>query len=106
MIVVVGTGTLPKEDYGGAAELDLVTALQAKGAQVVVAGDTGSGTGGGIVALVRTGSEKSTVSTVDNANSAFGQVSTVLALAEAADSRIGHYGTAAGADALFPTPNG
>lgn len=104
MIVVVGAGTMPKGDYAAQAELDLVTALHAAGGQVVVAGDTGSGTGGGVVALVRSTAAKATISTVDNANSAFGQVSTVLALADMANSRIGQYGTAPGADALFPTP--
>jgi hypothetical protein len=106
MVVVVGTGTIAKDDYVGAAEVDLVNALQSKGGQVVVAGDTGSALGGGVVALVRSSAAKAAVSTVDNANSAFGQVSTTLALADAANSRVGHYGTAPGADALFPTPSG
>jgi hypothetical protein len=30
-------------------------------------------------------------------------VSTVFALADIANSKVGHYGTAAGVDALFPT---
>jgi hypothetical protein len=105
-VVVIGSGTLAKGSYSGPAELDLVTALQAGGGQTVVAGDSGSATGDGIVALIRSGSAKASISTVDNANSSFGQVSTVLALAEADNSRVGHYGTAAGADALFPSPTG
>jgi hypothetical protein len=104
-IVVVGNGSLPDNDYAGQVELNLVAALQAAGARLVVAGDTGSATGGGIVGLVRGAPVKSAVSTVDNANSAFGQVSTVLALAGAQKSQVGHYGTAKGADALFPTPS-
>ena len=106
LVVVVGNGTLPKDAYAGPAELDLITALQSKGGDVVVAGDTGSATGGGVVALVRGSAAKSSVSTVDDADTAFGQVSTVLALAEAVNSQVGHYGTAPGADALFPTPGG
>jgi hypothetical protein len=104
-VVVVGNGTLAKGSYAGQAELDLVSALQTGGGETVVAGDSGSATAGGIVALIRDGSAKATVSTIDNADSPFGQVSTVLALAEADASRVGHYGTAAGADALFPSPS-
>jgi hypothetical protein len=44
------------------------------------------------------------MSTVDNADSAFGQVSTALALASSAKGQQGQYGTGDGADALFPTP--
>jgi hypothetical protein len=102
-VVVIGNGSLPKNTYAGEAGLDLVAQLSASGGKVVVAGDTGSAQGNGIVALVRTGAPKSTVSTIDNANSAFGQVSTVLAVAAAEQSEVGHYGTAKGADAIFPT---
>jgi hypothetical protein len=105
-IVVVGSGTIAKKNYASQAELDLVNAVEADGATVVVAGDAGTATGGGIVAAVRGGSDRSTVSTVDNADHAFGQLSTVLALAQAQQSRIGHYGTARSADALFPSPTG
>ncbi len=105
-IVVIASGTIAKGAYGGQAELDLVTALQAKGGNVVVAGDTGSATGGGTVALVRQSSVKSSVSTVDNADTPYGQVSTALAMAQLENSQTGHYGTAPGADALFPSPTG
>jgi hypothetical protein len=102
-VVVIGNGSLPKDDYAGQAGLDLVSQLSAAGGQVVVAGDTGSAQSNGIVALVRGGAAKSTVSTIDNANSAFGQVSTALAVAGAEQSQVGQYGTAKGAEALFPT---
>jgi hypothetical protein len=102
-VVVVGNGSLPKDNYGGQAGIDLVSRLSAAGAKVVVAGDTGSASQNGIVALVRSGPTKSRVATIDNANSAFGQVSTALAVAEMQDSQVGQYGTAKGAQALFPT---
>jgi hypothetical protein len=102
-VVVLGTGALPNASYASDAELDVVSQLTVAGAKVVVAGDAGSAEASGIVAKVRDGSAKSTVSTVDNANSAFGQVSTVLAMAGTVNSQIGHYGTAKGATALFPT---
>jgi hypothetical protein len=102
-VLVIGNGSQPKNDYAGVAELDLVSQLSAARGTVIVAGDTGSARANGIVALVRAGAMKSTVSTVDNANSAFGQVSTALAVAGAVNSQVGHYGTAKGAQALFPT---
>jgi hypothetical protein len=104
-VVVVGTGGLPVGDSGAKAELALVTAMQAAGGHVVVAGDPSSATRAGIVAAVRgADGDKATVSTVDNAESAIGQVSTVFALADIVQSTVGHYGTGKGADALFPTP--
>jgi hypothetical protein len=103
-IVVVGSGTLAKSDYSGSAELALVTQLQAKKASVVVAGDAGTATQGGIVALVRGSDVRTHVSTVDNADTAAGQVATVLTLASTQNNQVGHYGTGPGADALFPSP--
>jgi hypothetical protein len=102
-IVVIGNGANAKDDYAGQAELDLVSQLSANGAKVVVAGDTESAQRNGVIAGVRNGPSKSTVSTVDNANTPFGQVSTALAMAGTINSQVGQYGTAAGAQALFPT---
>ena len=102
-VVVVGNGSQPQDGYGGQAELDLVSALTSSGGTVVVAGDTGSAQGNGIVAMVRDGTARSAVSTVDNADSPFGQVSTALAVAAAGNDQVGQYGTARGAQALFPT---
>ncbi len=105
-VVVVGTGALKSANYASAAELALVTALQQAGGHVVVAGDSGSATKAGVIAGVRgAGADKATVSSVDNADSAIGQVSTVLALADVIKSSVGHYGTAKSADALFPSPS-
>jgi len=104
-VVVVGSGALISANYAASAELALVTALQHAGGHVVVAGDSASATRAGIVAAVRgANGDKATVSTVDNADTAIGQVSTVLALADIVKSVVGHYGTAKTADALFPSP--
>jgi hypothetical protein len=102
-VVVVGTGALPLKDSRGAAEFDLISALEQGQAHVIVAGDAPSATQGGIVALVRA-KAKATVSTVDNADTSIGQVSTVFATANGAQSKVGQYGTGAGAQALFPSP--
>jgi hypothetical protein len=104
-VVVVGTGPLTSANYAAAAELALVSALQQAGGHVVVAGDSGSASQSGVVASVRgANGDRATVSTVDNADDAIGQVSTVLALADITKSAVGHYGTAKNADALFPSP--
>jgi hypothetical protein len=103
-VVVLGSGSLPKNSYAGEAQMDLVSQLVNKGAKVVVAGDAGSAQGNGVVAMIRDGAAKSTVSSVDNADTAFGQVSTTLAVAGILGSQIGQYGQAKGAQALFPTP--
>jgi hypothetical protein len=85
--------------------LSLVTALAEAGGHVVVAGDTTSASKGGLVSLVRDSkTAREEVSSVDNANSAFGQVSAVLALAGATRGLVGHYGTDQSADALYPAP--
>lgn len=104
-VVIVGTGALPDGNYGAQAELSLVSAMQNAGGHVLVAGDSASDTHGGIVAEVRGPSgPKATVSTVDNADTAMGQVTSMLALADVTKSVVGHYGTGSGADALFPNP--
>jgi len=106
-VIVLTGGGLPNKDYGGTAELALVTALanSAAGGHVVVAGDKASADGNGLVSLVRSSkTARSTATTVDDADTSFGQVSAVLALAGATKGLVGHYGTEQGADALFPSP--
>lgn len=104
-VIVVGTGSQAVGSYAAATELSLVSALQQAGGHVVVAGDPDSAVKAGVVASVRnTAADKSTVSTIDNADSAIGQVSTVLALAGITKSSVGHYGTGKGADSMFPIP--
>jgi hypothetical protein len=108
-VLVVASGSLPADDPRGQTELALVSQLQQQGAHEVVAGDTPSAKEGGMVAMVRgDSSDRSAVATVDNSDTALGQVSTILALAEVGKPQpntvVGHYGTASGAKALFPDP--
>lgn len=108
-VLVVASGSLAPGDAGGQTELALVTQLQQHGAHAVVAGDNPSAEEGGVVALVRgDDADSATVATVDNADTALGQVASILALADigkaAPNTVIGHYGTANGAKALFPDP--
>jgi hypothetical protein len=106
LVVVLAHGALKPKDYGANAELALVSALSRGGGKVVVAGDSASAGTGGLVASVRnSAADRGTSSTVDNADTAFGQVSAVLALSAAAKGQNGQYGTEQGADALFPAPS-
>jgi hypothetical protein len=105
-VVVIGHGTLDPKEYASQAQLALVSALSKAGAHVVVAGDEDAATGGGVVGAVRaSNTANAAVSTIDNADNPSGQVAAVLALAGAAKGQVGHYGTAKGADALYPAPS-
>lgn len=104
-VVVLGEGALAHNSYASSAELAFVNALAKDGGHVVVAGDATSAQKSGLVAAVRgAGGNRNAVATVDNADTAFGQVSSALALAGVIAGRVGHYGTQNGADALFPAP--
>jgi hypothetical protein len=106
LVIVIGHGSKSAKDYGIRAEVSLVAALARAGGHVVVAGDSASAGSGGLVGGLRTAAaQRGAVSTVDDADNAFGQVSAVLALAAAAKGQLGHYGTENGADALFPSPS-
>ena len=103
LAVVLTSGTYLKTDGKAKAMPALVTEFNANGIKVVVAGDTASSTEAGLVEQVRTNTTVSdAVSTVDNADSAIGQVSTALALAGSIAGQAGQYGTGAGSNGLFP----
>jgi hypothetical protein len=99
--MIVANGTIPaaprsEEPAGADHAIEL-------GAKVVVAGDTAASTAGGVIALVRADdADKSAVSTVDNADSPLGQVSSILALSQLTKSHVGHFGTGSGASKLYP----
>ena len=101
-IVFIAPGSLPKDAQAGALLLSMSTELGGMGA-TVVAGDSASATSGGLIAAIRgdDGARKA-VSTVDDATGALGQLTVVLATADAIAGRKGQYGTSVGADALVP----
>jgi hypothetical protein len=85
------------------AVTDLAEALGRAGRGIVVAGDSASAGGNGVLGQIRADrSLAAGVSTVDNADTAAGQIATVYAVAEQAAGRSGQYGQAANADATFP----
>ncbi|GAB2467568.1 copper transporter [Jatrophihabitans fulvus] len=104
-IVVLGGGSSKADQYPARAQLGLVEGLAESGGKVLVAGNPASASDGGVVAEVRgDAGSRDAVATVDDADSSFGQVSAVLALAGVVAGQPGHYGTQNGADALFPAP--
>ncbi|HEV7871035.1 MAG TPA: copper transporter [Modestobacter sp.] len=81
---------------------DLVTALDAGGSGAVLAGDPASAAEGGLVAAIRADAGvTSRVSTVDDAHTPAGRITTVLAVAAEGRGTSGEYGT--GEDSL-PVP--
>ncbi len=100
LTIVLDTGALAVNDPRAKAMPSLVSELARAGMRTVVAGDAPAATEQGLIAVVRADSALTrTVSTVDNADTALGQVSTVLALASPTP---GQYGTGSGVDRLFP----
>lgn len=104
LLLLVAPGALPKTSDAGRMLLSFTTQLGAPtGGATVVVGDPASDTAGGLVALVRQdGTASKAVSSVDDANTALGQLTVVLTGAEALAGRKGHYGVGAGNDGLLP----
>lgn len=100
--VILDSGTQSGPNPGSAvkAATDLAAAFARRGTSVVVAGDAASAGQGGVVAAVRADDALTAeMSTVDNADTAAGQISTVLALAA---GKPGRYGAARSAQAATP----
>ncbi|MCW2700913.1 MAG: uncharacterized protein JWQ45_2448 [Blastococcus sp.] len=84
---------------------DLLMALDSAGSGVVVAGDALSADDNGLIGAVRNDPTLSAaISTVDNAASGAGQISTVLALAAEAGGTSGNYGTGEDTQPVPPVP--
>ncbi|OBC07541.1 channel-forming protein [Mycobacterium sp. 852013-50091_SCH5140682] len=98
---VIVTGGPLGDDGGnrGTTVARLAAGLAPHGSGVVLVGRDGSGSGTGPVAVVRSDAGlTAAVSTVDDADTSAGQITTVLALGElAAGGRPGQYGTGRGA---------
>ena len=103
MMFVVANGGLPKGDAGGQQLLTMVTEIGATGGPTVVVGDNASSESNGLIGLVRTNdTAKQAVSTVDDANSALGQLTAVMVGKQTSAGRKGQYGTGSAVDALMP----
>lgn len=114
-VVVVLPGAPPTETPSPTASplprepgTDFLTALAgmpARPAVVAVAPTGGSVSGSALEAIRADALLQDSVSTVDDADTVYGQAALVLALVEARHGGTGHYGTGVGADAPVPTPS-
>jgi hypothetical protein len=105
--VVLTSGAFSGEDAAERNDtlVDLVAALDAAGSGAVVAGGTESAQENGLVGVIRADPGLSAaVSTVDNVDSAAGQVSTVLALGSEGAGTSGRYGTGEDTQPVPPVP--
>ncbi|GII79308.1 hypothetical protein Sru01_42900 [Sphaerisporangium rufum] len=89
----------------GAALVSLAGALDDAGQGTVVMGSVPVGTATGVIAAVRdSGDVSAKVSTVDNADLAYGRAAVVYALREQLAGDAGQYGLGSDADAPVPSP--
>lgn len=105
LAVVLSGGPARGDGAGNRASMlaHFATQLQRSGAGAVLAGGAGSARGTGAVGVVRADSAASSVlATVDNADTAAGQVTTVLALRAQLHGHPGRFGTAGNAEAAVP----
>lgn len=97
-LVVTGTSD---DGNKGPIVARFAAAVDARSAGAVLAGDAGSASGNGAVAVARSDAAISNhLSTVDNIERGAGRITTVLALREELDGRSGQFGVGPGATAL------
>jgi hypothetical protein len=107
--IVLTSGTFTGSDAAdrNVTLTDLVSALDKAGSGAVVAGDSGSAADTGLVGVIRADTALSAaISTVDNASTAAGRISTVLALVSEGDGTSGKYGTGQDTQPVPPVPAG
>jgi hypothetical protein len=103
VVLFIATGGLVKTDPSTSELVSLTSQLATAGGPTVVVGNGPSATQSGLVGLVRADPSLSqAASTVDNADTELGQLSTVLVAAETIAGRKGQFGTSTGVDALIP----
>ncbi|WP_249522835.1 copper transporter [Modestobacter marinus] len=104
VLLTAGTASGDDAEERTTAIVQLATALDARGSGAVIAGDLAAVEDGGLVGAVRADRPLSDgLSTIDNADTPAGQISTVLALAAEATGTSGQYGIGEGAQPV-PTP--
>lgn len=101
LVVIVTPGKVSGDPLLQQNLLGIISQIAATG-PALVAGDSSAAASGGVIAALRSGDASRSVSTVDNADTALGQLTFVLAAAEAAAGKHGHYGTGADTDGLLP----
>ncbi|WP_346623502.1 copper transporter [Blastococcus montanus] len=106
VVVLTGSGFTGEDaERRNAALVELVTALDGRGAGAVVAGDQESAEGNGLIGTVRADPAlAAAISTVDNVRTLVGRISTVLALGQESRGTSGMYGTGEDAQPVPPVP--
>jgi hypothetical protein len=105
--VVLTSGGFSGDDAAdrNATVVDLVSALDTAGSGAVVAGDAAAAEQSGLIGVIRADPNLSAaLSTVDNAPTTAGQISTVLALAREAEGTSGAYGVGEDTQPVPPVP--
>ncbi|PZS03267.1 MAG: copper transporter [Pseudonocardiales bacterium] len=105
-VVVVSTGAATGSNPAQQVHMvvALSSALRTRGLGVVVTGTADSAGPDGVIGAVRSDDHLAgTLSTVDDANTVAGQLSTVLAVSEEKGGKLGHYGTTKSADSPVPS---
>jgi hypothetical protein len=92
-----------KDDAARAALLQVPRRMSGDALGLVVAGPRGSAAAGGVVAAVRTGEQRTSVSTVDDLGTPAGRVAIVLAVLAEREDETGHYGDGPNADSPLPS---
>ncbi len=104
LALVITSGALNTKDEWDKALITMTSQFTSQALNSVVAGDNNSAQPDGLIAAVRKDDLAKVVSTVDNADTGIGQVTSALALSGLLTGVIGQYGTGPGAKDLFPSP--
>ncbi|GAA2088653.1 copper transporter [Actinomadura alba] len=107
LAVVIAPSTLytgKSGEIGNRALVSLTAALDDAGRGTVLAGPSTAAEDGGLIAVLRGSDTGARVSTVNTADTASGQIVTVLALVTEITGKSGNYGIGSGANGYLPTP--
>ena len=104
LVVLVTSGTYPAKDKRTEAMLNMITEFSITSLPTMVGGNLAAAQPSGLISVVRADKVSELVSTVDDAGSALGQVTSAQALAGLLTNTVGQYGTGPGAKELFPAP--
>jgi hypothetical protein len=103
LLLFVAPGAQSTVDGAGKMMMNTAIQLATTGGAMVVVGDSAAARPTGLIGLIRADAHaQESVSTVDNATGALGQVGMVLAGAQVITGRKGQYGTGSGADSVLP----
>ena len=105
VVLTSGAFSGPDAAERNATVAELVTALDSAGSGAVVSGDPDAAAENGLIGMIRADpSLSAAISTVDNAATAAGRISTVLALGREGEGTSGKYGTGEDTQPVPPVP--